>query len=322
MLGVLMVNTGTPAAPHPREVRRFLGRFLSDPRVVELPRLLWRPLLYGLILPWRAPRSTRKYRRVWMDDGAPLAVHSQRLRHALELELEAQRPGAVTVESAFLYSEPALGAALQKLKDAGAARIVVLPLFPQASGTTTGAVFDQVGERLRAWRALPDLQLIGNYHDDPGYVGALANSVREHWQQHGRTAQLLMSFHGIPQRCITRGDAYAQQCQQSASLLAAALELTGEEWSLSFQSRFGKARWLGPATDRILAELPARGVRTLTVICPGFAVDCLETLEEIALVGREIYLRAGGTQFQYVPALNDRGDHARALAQRVLGAVG
>jgi protoporphyrin/coproporphyrin ferrochelatase len=322
VLGVLMVNTGTPEAPHPREVRRFLGRFLSDPRVVELPQLFWWPLLYGLILPWRAPRSARKYRRIWMDDGSPLAVFSQRLRHALELELDAQLPGAVTIESAFLYSEPQLGTALQRLRDAGAQRIVVLPLFPQASGTTTGAVFDQVAARLRAWRALPDLQLIGNYHDDAGYVGALANSVREHWQKHGRTAQLLMSFHGIPQRCIRRGDAYELQCRQSANLLASALELTAAEWSLSFQSRFGQARWLGPATDRMLAEFAARGVRTLTVICPGFAVDCLETLEEIALEGRETYLRAGGTQFQYVPALNDRGDHARALAQRLLGAAG
>jgi ferrochelatase len=213
-------------------------------------------------------------------------------------------------------------AALQGLRAAGAQRIVVLPLFPQGSGTTTGPVFDRVGASLRDWRALPDLQLIGHYHDDAGYIGALANSVREHWQKHGRTSQLLMSFHGIPQRCISRGDAYEQQCQQTARLLAAALELTAPEWSLSFQSRFGQARWLGPSTDRVLADLPGRGVRNLTVICPGFAVDCLETLEEIALMGREIYLRAGGTQFQYVPALNDRGDHARAIAQRVLGAAG
>lgn len=322
MLGVLMVNTGTPDAPRAREVRRFLGRFLSDPRVVELPQFLWRPLLHGLILPLRAPRSARKYRRIWMDDGSPLAVFSQRLRQALELELEAQLPGAVTIESAFLYSEPLLGAALHRLRTAGAQRIVVLPLFPQASGTTTGAVFDHVAASFRAWRALPDLVLIGNYHDDAGYIGALADSVREHWQKHGRTAQLLMSFHGIPQRCIERGDAYQQQCQQTASRLAAALELSSSEWSLSFQSRFGQARWLGPSTERMLAELPARGMRSLTVICPGFAVDCLETLEEIALVGREDYLHAGGTQFQYVPALNDRGDHARALAQRILGAAG
>jgi ferrochelatase len=322
VLGVLIVNTGTPEAPRTREVRRFLGRFLSDPRVVELPRFLWRPLLQGVILPLRAPRSARKYRRIWMDDGSPLAVFSQRLRHALELELEAQLPGAVTVENAFLYSEPQLGAALQRLRTAGAERIVVLPLFPQASGTTTGAVFDHVGRSLRAWRALPDLHLIGNYHDDAGYLGALANSVREHWQNHGRTTQLLMSFHGIPQRCVQRGDAYLQQCQQTASRLGTALELSSSDWSLSFQSRFGQARWLGPSTEQMLAELPGRGVRSLTVICPGFAVDCLETLEEIALSGRETYLRAGGTQFQYVPALNDRGDHARALAQRVLGAAG
>ncbi|HEV7431491.1 MAG TPA: ferrochelatase [Steroidobacteraceae bacterium] len=322
MLGVLTVNTGTPDAPRAREVRRFLSLFLSDPRVVELPPLFWWPLLHALVLPLRAPRSARLYRRIWMDGGSPLAVFSARLHHALELELEAQLPGAVAIENAFLYSKPQLRAALETLRSAGAHRIVVLPLFPQASGATTGAVFDQVADSLRTWRALPDLQLIGNYHDDAGYIGALANSVREHWQKHGRTAQLLLSFHGIPQRYVQRGDAYEQQCHRTANLLAAALELNTAEWSLSFQSRFGQARWLGPPTDRLLADLPARGVRTLTVICPGFAVDCLETLEEIALSGREIFLGAGGTQFQYVPALNDRGDHARALAQRVLGAAG
>ncbi len=318
MLGVLTVNTGTPEAPRAREVSRFLSRFLADPRVVELPRLLWLPLLRGVILPLRSPRSARNYRRVWMDGGSPLAVYSQRLRLGLELELEASLPGAVAIESAFLYSEPLVPGALHRLRAAGAERIVVLPLFPQASGTTTGPVYDQVGAALRDWRALPDLHLIGDYHADAGYIAALANSVREHWQQHGRTARLLMSFHGIPQRCVDRGDAYESQCRRTASLLAEALELGAADWSLSFQSRFGKARWLGPPTDRVLAELPGQGVRTLTVVCPGFAVDCLETLEEIAIGGREIYLRAGGTQFQYVPALNDRGDHTRALARLVI----
>jgi ferrochelatase len=322
MLGIVTVNTGTPDAPRAREVSRFLSRFLADPRVVELPRALWLPLLRGVILPLRAPRSARNYRRVWMDDGSPLAVYSRRLHGALEMELEAQRPGAVALESAFLYSEPQLRAALQRLRAAGASRIVVLPLFPQCSGTTTGAVYDQVGAELGEWRALPDVRLIGDYHDHPDYIAALANSVREHWQQHGRTAQLLMSFHGIPQRCVQRGDPYEQHCRQTASLLAAALELGASDWSLSFQSRFGSARWLGPPTDQVLAGLPRRGVRSLTVICPGFAVDCLETLEEIAVEGREIYLHAGGEQFQYVPALNDRGDHARALARRVLDAAG
>jgi ferrochelatase len=322
MLGVVTVNTGTPDAPQAREVSRFLSRFLADPRVVELPRALWLPLLRGVILPLRSPRSARNYRRVWMDSGSPLAVHSQRLRHALELELEARLPGAVVLESAFLYSKPFLPDALRKLRAAGARRIVVLPLFPQASGTTTGAVYDQVGAALRDWRALPSLQLIGDYHDDDAYIDALANSVREHWQQHGRTAHLLISFHGIPQRCVDRGDAYAGQCRATAARLAAALDLGAAAWTLSFQSRFGKARWLGPATDRVLAEFPARGVRSLTVVCPGFAVDCLETLEEIAIAGREIFLHAGGTQFQYVPALNDRGDHARAMARLVLANAG
>jgi ferrochelatase len=322
MLGVVTVNTGTPDAPRSREVSRFLSRFLADPRVVELPRALWLPLLRGVILPLRSPRSARNYRRVWLDGGSPLAVYSQRLRQALELELEARLPGAVVVERAFLYSEPFLPDTLRRLRAAGARRIVVLPLYPQASGTTTGPVYDQVGATWREWRSFPSLHLIGDYHDDDAYIDALADSVREHWQQHGRTAQLLMSFHGIPQRCVDRGDRYAGQCRATAARLAAALGLGASDWTLSFQSRFGKARWLTPATDQVLAELPARGVRSLTVLCPGFAVDCLETLEEIAIGGREIYLHAGGEQFQYVPALNDRGDHARALARLVLANAG
>ena len=322
MLGVVIVNTGTPYAPHARDVRRFLRRFLSDPRVVELPRLFWLPLLYGLVLPLRAPRSARLYRSVWMDGGSPLAVHSQRLRQALELELEAAKPGGVAVECAFLYSDPSLATALANLRRAGAQRIVVLPLYPQASGATTGAVYDQVGLALRGWRALPALHLVNDYHDNDAYVGSLANSVREHWASHGRTSHLLVSFHGIPQRSVDRGDAYGAQCQATAQQLAAALELPPGQWSLAFQSRFGRARWLTPATDRVLEALPAQGVRTLTVICPGFAVDCLETLEELALRGRETFLHAGGTQFQYVPALNDRGDHARALARLALANAG
>ena len=322
MLGVLAVNTGTPDAPQAHEVSRFLRRFLSDPRVVELPRWLWQPLLRGLVLPLRAPRSARKYRSVWMDDGSPLAVYSRRLRTALEVELDAKLPGAVVLESAFLYSEPQLRDALQSLRAAGAEQIVVLPLYPQGSGTTTGAVYDQVFAAMDDWRALPALHLIGDYHDDAGYIHALANSLREHWQRHGRTAHLLLSFHGIPVRCVQRGDAYEAQCGETARRLAAELELPASGWSLSFQSRFGKARWLTPATAQVLAELPGRGLRTLTVLCPGFAVDCLETLEEIALAGREIYLRAGGEQFQYVPALNDRGDHAQALCKLVLAHAG
>jgi ferrochelatase len=257
-----------------------------------------------------------------MDDGSPLAVYSRRLRTALEAELDAKLPGAVVVESAFLYSAPQVRAALQSLRDAGAGQIIVLPLYPQGSGTTTGPAYDQVAAALSDWRALPALHFVGDYHNDAGYIRALANSLREHWQQHGRTAHLLMSFHGIPVRCVLRGDAYEAQCRETARRLANELELAASDWSLSFQSRFGKARWLTPATERVLAELPGRGLRTLTVICPGFAVDCLETLEEIARGGREIFLHAGGEQFQYVPALNDRGDHAQALCALVLAHAG
>jgi protoporphyrin/coproporphyrin ferrochelatase len=315
--GVVLVNTGTPTAPHAAQVRQFLSRFLADPRVVELPRWLWLPLLKGVILPLRSPHSARNYRRIWREDGSPLAVYSARLRAALEQALQ-QQPGTFKVELAFLYSESFVGAALERLRAAGARQIVVLPMFPQCSGTTTGAVFDQVGAVLRRWRALPQLRVVADFHDDPLYIAALANSVREHWQQQTRSSHLLMSFHGIPEQCVKRGDPYQQHCRTTAQLLATALELPADRWTLSFQSRFGKARWLEPATDITLQQLARDGQRSLSVICPGFSVDCLETLEEIAIGGREIFLHAGGEQFDYIGALNERSDHARALAQLVL----
>jgi len=312
--GILLVNTGTPEAPHSRAVRRFLGSFLSDPRVIELPLPLWLPLLYGVVLPWRAPRSARKYRQIWQAEGSPLFLHTQRLRAAVELALLSDF-GPVAVESAFLYSHPSVAAALEKLRAAGTRRIVVLPLFPQASGTTTGAVYDQVAAGIRRWRTFPELRYLPGYHDAPDYINALAASVRDHWRLHGRDGHLLISFHGIPLACVTRGDRYADECRQSAALLAAALDLAPRDWTLSFQSRFGANRWLGPATDRSLRELPRRGIHAVTVVCPGFAADCLETLEEIAIAGRAIFKEAGGERFEYVSALNARSDHARALAK-------
>ena len=311
---VLLVNTGTPTAPYAPQVRRFLRRFLSDPRVVELPRLLWLPLLNGVILPLRAPRSARNYRRIWTDGGSPLAVQCARLRNALHAELQRREPGEWRTELAYLYADPGVSAQLGALRAAGVRRLVVLPLYPQGSGTTTGAVYDQVAATTRRWRALPELRQTGDYHDQPEYIAALAASVREHWQAHGRDAHLLLSFHGIPQALVRKGDDYERQCRASAAALAAALGLAPTEWSLSFQSRFGAAQWLGPATVTRLQELAAAGTRKVAVMCPGFAVDCLETLEEIAIGGREIFLHAGGEQFDYIPALNDRPDHAAALA--------
>jgi ferrochelatase len=317
-LGVLLVNTGTPDAPRAPEVRQFLRRFLSDPRVVELPRLPWRLLLNTVILPLRGPQSAKRYRSVWQEGGSPLTVYGEQLRVALQQRLDADAPGAALVANGNLYSRALLPDAVRALRAAGATRIVVLPLYPQASGSTTGAVFDQLGAMSREWRDFPDIALIGSYFEDPGYIAALANSVREHWQQHGRAGLLLMSFHGIPQRYVNAGDQYEAHCRATAAALATALQLQPAEWRLAFQSRFGKDRWLLPATDAMLQSLPGEGVRQVTLICPGFAVDCLETLEEIDIEGRHFFLEAGGEQYSYIPALNGRADHAAALAGRIL----
>ena len=318
---VILVNTGTPTAPRAAPVRRFLGRFLSDPRVVELPRLLWLPLLYGLVLPLRAPRSAHRYRLIWQSEGSPLLVYTSQLRAGLEQRLTARHP-AVRVAQAFLYSAPLLTEVLESLRAQALRRIVILPLFPQGSGTTTGAVYDQVGQTLASWRSLPQLHQIADYCAHPDYIAALAASLRAHWQQHERSAHLLMSFHGIPQSYARLGDRYPEQCRETAERLAEALALSPPEWSLSYQSRFGAARWLQPATVSVLRDLPRQGVRSVTVICPGFPVDCLETLEEIALGGRDEFLKAGGDRFDYVPALNARAEHVGALASLLADTVG
>jgi ferrochelatase len=316
--GVLLVNTGTPAAPTATAVRRFLRPFLSDPRVVELPRWLWLPLLNAVILPIRSPRSAVNYRKIWLPAGSPLAVYTAALASALQAELEWNSVVRHRVDLAYLYADPGIATALQSLLAAGCTRVTVLPLYPQYSGTTTAAVHDQVGAALRRIRAPPQLLLLRDYHVDRGYIGALATSVRAHWQHHGRGNHLLMSFHGIPQRCVDLGDPYETQCRDTAAALGTALGLRDPEWTLSFQSRFGKARWLEPATDRTLTILGRSGIRKLDVVCPGFAVDCLETLEEIAIQGKEIFSHAGGGELRYVAALNGSSEHAGALAQIVL----
>jgi ferrochelatase len=270
-----------------------------------------------LVLPLRAPRSARKYRRIWLNEGSPLLVNTSRLRDALTLELAALR-ASMRVEQAFLYSSPSVPEVLEGLRQAGVRRLLILPLYPQSSGSTTGAVYDQVAQSLSRWRAMPELRFIDSYYSDSGYIAGLANSLTEHWRTQPRSEHLLMSFHGVPQSFIAGGDRYADQCHHTAAQLAAALDLAPRDWSLSFQSRFGANRWLTPATDRTLAQLARRGVRSLSVICPGFAADCLETLEEIAMEGRETYLQAGGERFEYIGALNARSDHAGALARLVI----
>lgn len=316
-IGILLVNSGTPEAPEPAAVRAFLARFLSDPRVVELPRALWLPLLWGVILPFRPRRVAQKYRRIWTSSGSPLRELSVRLRDELATMLAQRMLAPLSVDVGMLYSAPELPQALRRLFDSGARRILVLPLFPQYCAATTGAVYDQVSTELRRWRWLPELHFVSDYHNHPGYIDALRASVLEHWEAQGRTGHLLMSFHGIPEHYVRNGDPYFAQCQTTARLLADELLLRDGEWSVSFQSRFGPKDWLQPYTSAVLAGMPARGVRTVSVMCPGFAVDCLETLEEINLENREVFLHAGGERYEYVPALNARAAHARFMTELI-----
>lgn len=306
--GVLLINLGTPDAPTAPAVRRYLAEFLGDPRVVEIPRAIWLPILYGFILPFRPARVARNYAGIWMEEGSPLLVHSQRLAQRLEDSLDD-----VPVELGMSYGNPSIEAALSRLEAQQVEQIVVLPLYPQYSATTTAASFDVLARCLGGRRKIPGLSLIRDYHDQPAYIDALADSVRAHWDQHGRGEHLVMSFHGIPKRNVDLGDPYALQCDRSAALLAQALDLAPSDWSLVFQSRFGKAEWLQPYADERFRELAQQGIATLDVLCPGFAADCLETLEEIAVEYDEAFREAGGKALRYIPALNDAPAHADAL---------
>jgi len=309
---LLLVNLGTPAAPTPRAVRRYLGEFLSDRRVVQLPRWLWWPLLHGVILPLRSTRVARKYAEIWLSGGSPLAVHTRDLAAAVQSRLPRWR-----VTHAMRYGAPAMAAALEQLREAGVRRVLVLPLYPQYSTTTTASVADVLARDHGL-----SVRMIDDYHVDAGWVAAIADSIRAHWQANGRGEHLLLSFHGIPQRLVDAGDPYARQCVASAEAIAAALALVDSDWTLSYQSRFGREPWLQPATADILDALAARGVRTLDVACPGFAVDCLETLEEISLQLAE-RVQARGCTLRYIPCLNATPAHAgalAALAQRELAA--
>ena len=309
--GVLLVNLGTPAAPRYGAIRRYLAAFLGDRRVVEACPAYWYPLLYGLILTLRPLRTARLYQTIWMPEGSPLLVYSRRLAAALQAALGES---AVTrVELAMTYGEPSLAGAIERLQAAGVQRLVVLPLYPQYSGSTTGAVFDALTRELARWRRVPELHFVADYHDDPGYIGALAASVRTSWAAHGRS-HLVLSNHGIPVKYVAQGDPYHAQVEVTTQRLVAALGLAAGEYTQSYQSRFGPAAWLEPYTDDRLVALARAGTSAVTVITPSFAVDCLETLEEIAIESRAKFLAAGGTSFQLVPALNDSADHVAALA--------
>jgi protoporphyrin/coproporphyrin ferrochelatase len=316
-IGVLLVNTGTPDSLELRDIRQYLAKFLSDPRVIELPRWLWLPILHGYVLRTRPRSSQGKYRKVWMPDGAPLLSLSRQLRAQLASALAQRALAPFSVELGMLYSTPSVAAGLLQLQQAGAQRVLVLPLFPQYCGATTGAVYDQVGAELARWRWLPELRYVSDYHDHPGYTGTLRDSIQAHWAQHGRTGHLLMSFHGIPEAYFDKGDPYFFKCHRTARLLADELLLKDGEWSVSFQSRLGPSKWLQPYTFDEVTRLPARGVDDVTLVCPGFAVDCLETLEEIAMENRQRFMQSGGRKFSYVPALNSSPGHVQFLTDLI-----
>ena len=317
-LGVLVVNLGTPDAPTTSAVRRYLAEFLWDPRIVELPRPLWWLILNGVILRVRPSRSAKAYREIWSDDGSPLLVYCKALANGIEDSLRQRGAGNIHVALGMSYGNPSIPSAIDELHAKGARRLVVLPLYPQYSGTTTGSVFDAITSALSERRWVPEFRFINHYHDRDAYLDALAKSVKEHWQAHGRGDKLMFSFHVVPRQTLLDGDPYHCHCLKTARLVTDRLGLAKEDWVLSFQSRVGSAEWLKPYTDETLVELGKAELGTLDVVCPGFSVDCLETLEEIAMQNAELFEESGGGELRYIPSLNDRADHVALLADLVI----
>ena len=319
-LGILLVNLGSPDAPTSSAVRKYLAQFLADPRVVEANRFIWWFALHGVILRVRPPRAAKSYKKVWTENGSPLIHFTQLQTQAIQKNLEDRFRGNVIADMAMTYGKPSIKNGLEGLRKAGARRLLILPLYPQYSATTTAAVFDQVTDVLKGWRWLPDLRMINQYHDHPKYIEALASSIKKHWSDNDNKGQkqgdlLLFSFHGIPQRYVDNGDPYFCHCLKTARLVAEKLQLKDEKWKVVFQSRFGREPWLEPYCSVTLQQLPASNIKNVDVICPGFAADCLETLEEIQMENKALFIEAGGKNFNYIACLNDSENHINALCE-------
>jgi ferrochelatase len=314
---VLLVNLGTPDEPAAPALRRYLAEFLSDPRVVEIPRLAWWPILYGIILNTRPAKSAAKYATVWTPEGSPLAVWTRRQAEGLGTVLKATGHD-VLVRHAMRYGNPSVASVMDALRAEGATRVLVLPLYPQYAAATTASAGDAVMRWALQARRVPELRFVGEYHDHPGYIEALAQRLQAHWAENGRAEKLVLSFHGVPERSLTLGDPYHCQCHVTARLLATRLGLTKEQIVVTFQSRFGKAKWLEPYTEPTLIAMAQSGIKSVDVACPGFVADCLETLEEISQEAREAFLEAGGERFNYVPCVNDSPVFVQALADVAL----
>lgn len=314
--GILMVNLGTPEAPTPKAVRTYLKEFLSDVRVVDAPRIIWWFVLKVILLIRPKPVSDA-YRSVWTEEGSPLLAISKKQAAALQIKLKQTTGRDTPVELAMTYGNPSILSASNALRSKGVERILILPMYPQYSSSTTAAVYDKLSDLLKQCPHLPEMRWIRDFHDHPDYINALAHSVKQQWQKSGQSEKLLMSFHGVPERYTAKGDPYERQCRKTADLLAETLELSSEQWQCCFQSRFGREEWVKPYTDHTLTQWGKDGIKSVDVICPAFSADCLETLEEIEVENKEYFLEAGGKTYNYIPALNDNDDHIEMLSNLV-----
>lgn len=305
LTGVLLVNLGSPERPVCPELRKYLGQFLTDPRVIELPTFFRNLLVKGIIINVRSHKSAAIYRQIWTDQGSPLLVNTEKLSTAVQKKLGKQ----YLVEFAMRYGKPAIKQKTQLLHKAGCRKLIILPMYPQYSGSTTGSVFDDVAKALSKQRWVPTLEFISDYYQKPKYIDTLCHSIKQHWQQHGQAQKLIISFHGVPQRYVENGDPYQQQCQQTAEEIAKQLKLKKDQWLLVFQSRFGAQPWLQPYCDETLKSLPTKGIKSVDIICPGFSADCLETLEEIEKENKDYFLAAGGKSYHYIECLNASTKH-------------
>jgi len=312
-IGVLLINLGTPDAPTPSAVRRYLAEFLSDYRVTEISPFLWKIILHGIILRTRPRRSAQKYAKIWTDTGAPLLAISKAQIHALIKEL----PENIEISLGMRYGNPSITDGLEKLCQARVQKLLIFPLYPQYSSSTTGSTFEAVSAVLKQWRWIPDITFISSYYDNTAYIHALVVQIKNYWAQHGEPDKFLFSFHGIPKRFFTAGDPYPFHCRRTAQLVSESLNLQDSQWQTTFQSRFGREEWVQPYTDETLISLGKSGINRVDVICPGFAADCLETLEEIDQENRALFLQAGGKDFHYIPALNDNAEHINMLSELI-----
>ncbi|GAB58639.1 ferrochelatase [Rheinheimera nanhaiensis] len=316
-IGILITNLGTPDAPTPTALKRYLKQFLSDPRVVEVPRLLWWLILNGVILRIRPRRSAKAYATVFTEQGSPLLFHTQAQRDAIDARLKQDGLKDVVVDFAMRYGNPSFDSVLETMLARGVRKLLVVPLYPQYSASTSASSFDELARNFMRRRWLPDLRFVSHYPDYPPFISAAADKIRQHWQQHGRADKLILSYHGIPKRYLLNGDPYHCECYKTSRLIAEQLGLGKDEYLTTFQSRFGREEWLKPYTDDTLKALPAQGVKSVQIFCPGFSADCLETIEEIGEENKEYFLQAGGTGYEYISALNAEPQHIDALCQLI-----